>query len=81
MGRYSFFHVLKTQAAQGIQFMKLIHLRLIRNKLVHRYDHWDDEIAIGESIYKGVQQLSDELLEYLVNSITGLIKKLDEGYK
>ena len=56
------------------------NLRLIRNKLVHRYDYWDDEIVIGGRIYKGVNQLNDELLEYLVNNITDSIKKIEEGY-
>ncbi|WP_145320246.1 hypothetical protein [Paenibacillus xylanexedens] len=55
-------------------------LRLIRNKLVHRYDYWDDEIVIDGRSYIGIKQLTDSILEHLVNSITNSIKKLEECY-
>jgi len=55
-------------------------LRVIRNKLIHRYDHWDDEIVIDGHTYKGVNQLNDEFLGDLVNGIADSIKKIEKGY-
>jgi len=56
-------------------------LRLIRNKLVHRYDYWDDELVIGGHSYRGVNHLNDEILECFVNSITNSIKKVEECFR
>lgn len=55
-------------------------LRLIRNKLVHSYDYFDNEITVNGSTYKGIKQLSDKYLEYLVNRIIESFLKLEEGY-
>lgn len=65
----------KTQILSSIN-----SLRFVRNKLVHRYDHWDDEFEIRGHLYKGLNQLSEEILGDIINNIISSIKKIDECY-
>lgn len=55
-------------------------LRKIRNRLVHEYDFFDDEIKVNGIRFKGIKQMNDDYLSSLVNRLTESILKLEEGY-
>lgn len=55
-------------------------LRIIRNKLVHAYDYWDDVINLNGKILNGLEKLYDSYIENIIDRIIDSILKLEEEY-
>lgn len=55
-------------------------LRLIRNKLIHAYDYWDDKVKIEGSYVKGVKKIDDVYLENIICKIISEVQNFENKY-
>lgn len=55
-------------------------LRIIRNKVIHSYDYWDDKITIDGVKYIGLENIDDNCLEKIIREIILSIKMIEVKY-
>lgn len=55
-------------------------LRIIRNKVIHSYDYWDDKVTIDGVKYIGLENIDDNCLEKIIREIILSIKMIEVKY-